>query len=915
MMYEYITLDGLLSLLGGAKQRRGEEYICVCPAHPDHDPSLWIRENEKGLMLKCRAGCSTDAICQALGIKMGQLFRDSRGGSPAPSKPAAKPAAKPERLYGSYEEAYRSVGRVVKVYPYTNRDGKLLFEVARIMTPKGEKTFRQHRPADPKKGTFPIIKSVPAEIREGALYRLPEVVDAIERGETVYVVEGEKDADTLADWGLCGTTCPGGAKSWTRAHSERLAGADVVIVPDNDEVGEAHGQQVADSTIDLAKRVRLIHLREGFETLPPKGDITDLAELAGADRAQRILHELEEKAAELGMDLYRKACAAYAKVPGYCVNGGCICQRVDEGARTLSTFVALPTREITQDDGAQVEKYLEIMGWDMKGRPLERVQVSMESFGGMNWPLKHWGLAANVMPGSTVKDKLRYAVTAVGAEEARQAMIYAHTGWRKIGGRWAYLYPGGCVGAEDVEVQLEDKLTIYTLEDAPADLGRREAAAVSRRLLDVIHPAISVPLMGVMYLAPLAEWLRQTRIGPSFLTMLKGGTSTHKSTVAALFLSHFGRFSYDMLPAHFTDTVNTVRKLAFTLKDMPLVIDDYHPEANLQERRKMESIAQLLSRAFGDNADRGRLDGELRLRKSMPPRAVGIVTGEELPDVGESGIGRYYIIEVERGSIDLSDELTEMQTQALRGTLQAAMRGYIEWVGRQADDLPQRLNRLFMSYRKRARESLSGSKAHDRSAPAIAHIMIGITAMEMYWRDIGLITQEEASAELEQYWSMVVYNAAEQAITAREERPLEMYMNAVREMLESHAVCVVPMANPDSMPERGSVMVGYSDANNYYFIAGTLFGQVVKYYAMQNRVFSAQEKALYQMMREEGIAQPDSGGRITRLKRIGGKNMRLLWIPRWRIDGGEPPTPAGEQMTLAEDDEDNPFKKEEGRKS
>jgi hypothetical protein len=63
-----------------------------CPAHEDSDPSLSIREAENKLLVHCFAGCSVEAICGAMGLKVADLFSEA---SATESKPrAAKEAEK-----------------------------------------------------------------------------------------------------------------------------------------------------------------------------------------------------------------------------------------------------------------------------------------------------------------------------------------------------------------------------------------------------------------------------------------------------------------------------------------------------------------------------------------------------------------------------------------------------------------------------------------------------------------------------------------------------------------------------------------------------------------------------------------------------------------------------------------------------
>ncbi len=123
--------------------------------------------------------------------------------------------------------------REVAAYPYVDATGTLLFEVVRFEP----KDFRQRRP-DGAGGYHWNLKGV-----EPTLYRLPEVLRAIDANERVYIVEGEKDADRLAQLGLAATCNPGGAGKWKPQLAQLLRGARVAIIPDNDDVGSSTPRQ------------------------------------------------------------------------------------------------------------------------------------------------------------------------------------------------------------------------------------------------------------------------------------------------------------------------------------------------------------------------------------------------------------------------------------------------------------------------------------------------------------------------------------------------------------------------------------------------------------------------------------------------------------------------------------------------
>lgn len=176
---------------------------------------------------------------------------------------------------------------IVATYPYTDQDGKLLYEVVRL----DPKDFRQRRP-DGAGGWLWKMKGV-----ERVLYRLPSVLAAVQAGQTVYVVEGEKAANALAELGLTATCSPGGACKWRDSYSPTLAGADVVLLPDNDEPGRNHVAMVAKSLSTFVHRTASLRVLE-LPDLPDKGDVVDWIAAGGtAEALARLTEEAPEPVA------------------------------------------------------------------------------------------------------------------------------------------------------------------------------------------------------------------------------------------------------------------------------------------------------------------------------------------------------------------------------------------------------------------------------------------------------------------------------------------------------------------------------------------------------------------------------------------------------------------------------------------
>ena len=69
-----MVLSEVLQRLNKVKGH-GNQYSALCPAHDDENASLSISQGADGkILLKCQAGCCTEDIISAMGLKMSNLF-------------------------------------------------------------------------------------------------------------------------------------------------------------------------------------------------------------------------------------------------------------------------------------------------------------------------------------------------------------------------------------------------------------------------------------------------------------------------------------------------------------------------------------------------------------------------------------------------------------------------------------------------------------------------------------------------------------------------------------------------------------------------------------------------------------------------------------------------------------------------
>lgn len=244
MTIHEILHDTLLPRLENVRQLHGT-YQARCPAHEDHNPSLSITPGTtQPILLKCHAGCDTETILAALNLTWDDICLPAEEREP--------------------ENEWTPAGPASNIYNYRDENGKLLFQVLRVPQPGGRKTFRQRTPDPTAKSGWRWNLGDTRRV----LYQLPELIKAINRGETVWCAEGEKDVHTLTRHGVTATCNPGGAGKWRDEYTNLFTNAHIRIIADRDQPGQAHARQIADALTKVADSVTIVEPATGK-------DITD----------------------------------------------------------------------------------------------------------------------------------------------------------------------------------------------------------------------------------------------------------------------------------------------------------------------------------------------------------------------------------------------------------------------------------------------------------------------------------------------------------------------------------------------------------------------------------------------------------------------------------------------------------------
>jgi hypothetical protein len=251
----------VLIALGIEDPAKGKTHIhCPFPDHPDKHPSWRWDRRQARFHCTCGSGDIFEMIKRMHGTDYpgaADLCRDVLRAPPFRARPNGHGRANGR---GAHEVSDRVPSAI---YDYESATGEPLFQVVRFEP----KDFRQRRPDPNKPGEW--ISNLEGVAR--VPYRLPELIESVAGDHPVFIVEGEKDVDALCKLFIPATCNPGGAGKWKPEYNEHLRGADVVIIPDNDQPGRDHAADVARHLTGVAKRVRLLTL----PGLQDKGDVSD----------------------------------------------------------------------------------------------------------------------------------------------------------------------------------------------------------------------------------------------------------------------------------------------------------------------------------------------------------------------------------------------------------------------------------------------------------------------------------------------------------------------------------------------------------------------------------------------------------------------------------------------------------------
>lgn len=623
--------------------------------------------------------------------------------------------------------------------------------------------------------------SMPAAAQPGISYMPEDYLDAL-AGKCVYLVyDSEKRKNAFV---------PSPGEAYTIRAGEAMTGLGLQRQitkleyrfkksKDDDEKGDIMGQLASlrpQLAAVKARGITVFVVRLPRAVDQAKVDIDGFLLAGNPDEQAAAFQQLIDKATPFAQWYGQHGWSDYRYEPTGMFNG-----------QQVANYQAVLTENITLDDGVEKQTRHRFIVKTPSG-----AQQQIEIDWG-DWADDKKALAAlrKALHDGTARDDRRFALDAVKSlslvgDGPAQRLIPTATGWHQINGKWHYLMPDGSITADGIDRSQichvpENAAGNHYAMCGPGDA--QNGARAVRMLMDGLasDQAEAMVLLGQAALALLHRYMNDDGRA---LVWLDGETGAMKTSLVRTILSLFGpRFTAergDGAPVPKWDsTAVGLELLAFTYRDTLLLVDDYK-----QATAQKGMLAKFIH-SYSEGSPRNRGNADLTLRRTYPARCIAICTGEDRPTGDTGQLARLLLYPHLQGTVN-PDALSDIQRAGRAGDMAAFWRGFVQALASELDTLgPEGMEKRLGDLRRADDERLPG---HARTAGTFRQNRAAFLVLTTWMQKAGYITEADAERYSQAHLSARRQMLAVQQSAMAEERPANIYIRVIQEMLAGKEV-------------------------------------------------------------------------------------------------------------------------------
>ncbi|MGC9395899.1 MAG: hypothetical protein ACP5J4_13725 [Anaerolineae bacterium] len=195
-----------------------------------------------------------------------------------------------------------------------------------------------------------------------------------------------------------------------------------------------------------------------------------------------------------------------------------------------------------------------------------------------------------------------------------------------------------------------------------------------------------------------------------------------------------------------------------------------------------------------------------------------------------------------------------------------AMAGYVQWLAEQWETLTEALPERLLAYTEAAREK----GAHLRMPNNVATLFLGWELFLDYCLYLKVVTDTEYANLRELGWTVLIALGEAQQDVAQEEKPVALYLTALRQLLQQGTLYLRSREYPDlvdreypklSARAANAEFVGWYDDQYIYLLSKVALRVVHRFYRDSGVVFPDTEHGVKVKLKEQGLLFPAESGR------------------------------------------------------
>ena len=624
---------------------------------------------------------------------------------------------------------------VVANYYYKDEQGNILYKISRrqwMDNGKSKKDFMAYTKEN-NSWSFGIKDT------RHVIYKLPEVLKAMGDDEIIFFVEGEKCVEQIFKLGLVGTTTAFGARgfsAYSKDYVSSLRGANIVILPDNDESGQVLAKEVLNAVKDGAKSVKIIELPD----LKLKGDIVDWVENGGTKEELITLVNATGEASieentQLGM-----------AVGNIFEDEFCYYKYYKEQRINLSNFIINPKYYIEDERDTQIMADIVTE----QGVTGERLFKSSDfddviSFRKAINSFKTFYIGR-------VED-LQYIKFIVSSKSCETMKGVTFSGFHRHNNQWCFVSEQGALDS-DVN-PMQDIIMQNQYAELNTNIVNNEA--ITKEELLLIAPCLfkysilknTATILGYVCGLFLKEKLKNSKIQYNHL-LIEGESSSGKSSAVKHIITPILCMEDGILnAAQCTDFA--LNKTASSSNFIPLILEEYKP--HIIGKYKVDLISGVMRNSY-DNYKGIKGVATLEKNRCFIPRASVILSGEvgieETANVGRSLrviFATSYFDEETKESLEKLKENQLLLNKLGRSLLK--------------EGLKMEEKKIKDLHTATFEKCIGNNIKNDRVKNSIANCILGIALLKMVFDDLDLNMQESIGFSIKEIISSIQKGAYE----------------------------------------------------------------------------------------------------------------------------------------------------------